>query len=86
MRKRRLETSASLANGNELNSLFVPFYVLPASGVERLFSHWSKSNRIDGGIALPFVNFGVAVGKGKPGGAVVISGRNVAPLIGVWVM
>lgn len=83
MRKRQLETRASLANGNELNPLFVPFYVLPASGVERLFSHWSKSNRIDGGIALPFMNFGVTIGKGKPGGAVVISGGNVAPLIGV---
>ena len=88
MRNPRLENEASLANGNELNPLFVPLDVLPAGGVKWPFPNLAeiaKVNRINGGIALPFVNLGVAVDKGKPGGAVVIRGGNVAPLIGVWV-
>lgn len=35
-----------------------------------------------GGGALPFVDFGVAVGKGEAGGAVVVAGGEVAPLAG----
>ena len=85
MRKQRLGNRASLANGNKLNSLFVPFYILSAGCIEWSYVEVAEGNWIDGRVALPFVNFGVAVGKGKPGGAVVISGRNVSPLVGVWV-
>ena len=81
MKTQRLGNGAISANGNKLNSLFVPLDVLPAGGVERPFLYCTKSHRINGGIALPFVNLGVAVGKGKPGGAVVISGGNITPLV-----
>lgn len=83
MRKRQLKTRASLANGNELNSLFVPFYILSPGCIEWFYVEVAEGNWIDGRVALPFVNLGVAVGKGKPSGAVVISGGNVFPLVGV---
>ena len=78
-----MRNGAILANGNKLNSLFVPFYILSAGCIEWSYVEVAEGNWIDGRVALPFVNLGVAIGKGKPGGAVVISGRNVTPLVGV---
>ena len=69
-----------LTRGSKAGAFFKPLVIAVPLRVERLHPTGKAViivNRVNRSGALPFVDFGMAIGKGQPTGAIVVGRRHV---------